>query len=83
MELRYLRDTDGREVDFVVLEDRKPIFAVECKLSDTRVPREIFYFRERTAIPKFTLVHGGDNQFQATDPKVAVVGAEAFLATLI
>ena len=31
MELRYLRDTDKREVDFVVLKNRKPAFAVECK----------------------------------------------------
>ncbi len=31
MDLRFLRDTDGREVDFVVLEDRKPLFAVEVK----------------------------------------------------
>jgi hypothetical protein len=29
MELRFLRDTDTREVDFVVLKDRKPLFAVE------------------------------------------------------
>ena len=31
MELWYLRDTDKREVDFVVLKDSKPAFAVECK----------------------------------------------------
>src|SRR3989344_4602966 len=30
-ELRFLRDTDKREVDFVVLKDKKPLFAVECK----------------------------------------------------
>jgi predicted AAA+ superfamily ATPase len=32
--LRYLRDTDKREVDFVVLEDEKPLFAVECKAGE-------------------------------------------------
>ena len=30
MELRFIRDTDLREIDFVVLKDKKPIFAVEC-----------------------------------------------------
>lgn len=30
MELRYLRDVDKREVDFVVVRDGKPEFAVEC-----------------------------------------------------
>jgi hypothetical protein len=32
IELRYFRDTDRREVDFVVVEKRAPIFLVECKM---------------------------------------------------
>ena len=40
MELRFLRDTDAREVDFVVLENRKPLFAVEVKTGErAREPR--------------------------------------------
>jgi len=34
LELRYFRGVDGREVDFVVLEDRRPICLVEAKWSD-------------------------------------------------
>jgi hypothetical protein len=34
LELRYFRDTDGREVDFVVVEGRTPTLFVECKWSD-------------------------------------------------
>ena len=30
MELRYIRDTDHREIDFVVVKNKKPLFAVEC-----------------------------------------------------
>lgn len=33
MELRFLRDTDGREIDFVVLRDGRPEFAVEDRKS--------------------------------------------------
>ena len=33
-ELRYLRDTQGREVDFVVVRDGKPWILAEAKLSD-------------------------------------------------
>jgi len=36
MELRFLRDTDKREVDFVVLKDGTPEFAVECKTGEKR-----------------------------------------------
>jgi predicted AAA+ superfamily ATPase len=34
LELRYFRDIDGREVDFVVTERGQPIALVECKLAD-------------------------------------------------
>jgi uncharacterized protein len=64
MELRYLRDTDGREVDFVVLQDRKPQFAVECKTGEKTFSPALKYFAERTDIPQFFQVHLGKSQFQ-------------------
>ncbi len=57
MELRYLRDTDGREIDFVVLRDKKPLFAVECKTGEKQLSKHIEYFKERTKIPAFYQVH--------------------------
>jgi hypothetical protein len=59
MELRFLRDTDGREVDFVVLRDRKPQFAVEVKTGERDVSRAVRYFKERTPVPKWYQVHRG------------------------
>jgi predicted AAA+ superfamily ATPase len=64
MELRFLRDTDRREVDFVVLRDRKPEFAVECKSGETAVSPAVRYFAERTVIPQFYQVHQGDRHYQ-------------------
>lgn len=60
MELRFLRDTDGREVDFVVLKNRVPLFAVECKTGHKTVSPAIRYFAERTSIPAFYQVHQQD-----------------------
>lgn len=37
MALRFLRDTDDREVDFGVVRDRKPLFGVECKRGERAV----------------------------------------------
>lgn len=59
MELRFLRDIDKREVDFVVLKDRKPFFAVECKTGDRELSKHIRYFKDRTSIPHFYQVHLG------------------------
>lgn len=63
MELRYLRDTDGRELDFVVLKNKKPIFAVECKTGDKQLSKHIQYFKERTPIPEFYQVHMKEKDF--------------------
>jgi predicted AAA+ superfamily ATPase len=63
MELRFIRDTDKREVDFVVLQDGEPKFAVECKTGERSVSPHIRYFRERTGIPLFYQVHLGDKDY--------------------
>ncbi|MFZ2156595.1 MAG: ATP-binding protein [Bradyrhizobium sp.] len=63
MELRYLRDTDKREVDFVVLKNRKPLFAVECKSGDRAIGPALRYFAERTPIPRFYQTHLGEKHF--------------------
>lgn len=74
MELRFLRDTDGREVDFVVLEDRKPIFAVEAKLGERAVNPAIRYFRERTGIARWYQVHLGSHDAMVDGVRVLPLG---------
>ena len=59
MELRFLRDTDKREVDFVIIKNRKPLFAVECKTGETHLSHGIKYFKARTPIPRWFQVHKG------------------------
>jgi hypothetical protein len=59
MELRFLRDTDAREVDFVVIENRKPLFAVEVKTGERAVSPTVRYFKQRTGIPRWYQVHLG------------------------
>jgi predicted AAA+ superfamily ATPase len=76
MELRYLRDVDGHEIDFVVLKNKKPIFAVEAKSGDTSVSKSIKYFRERTNIPIFYQVHFSSQEY--AEPKVQVVNFRNF-----
>lgn len=63
MELRYLRDTDRREVDFVVIQDKKALFAVECKTGERQLSPHIRYFQERTPIPEFYQVHCGQADY--------------------
>jgi predicted AAA+ superfamily ATPase len=47
LELRYFRDVEGREVDFVVAERRKPLLLVECKAADTEIDKSLRYLKAR------------------------------------
>lgn len=47
IELRYFRDIEGREIDFVLLEKNSPKLAVECKLSDTGISPHLIYFKKK------------------------------------
>ena len=47
LDLRYFRDVDGREVDFVVTERTVPVLLVEAKWSDTEVDRNLRYLKRR------------------------------------
>lgn len=63
MELRYIRDVDRREIDFVVLKERRPIFAVECKSGEKSLSPSVGYFAARTDIPEFYQVHLGTKDY--------------------
>jgi len=51
VELFYLRDRAGRELDFLVTVDRMPWFAVEAKTRDTQIKPALWYYKERLQIP--------------------------------
>ena len=80
--LHFLRDRDGREVDFLVTFARKPWFAVEVKLSDTRVDPALVHFHERLSIPwAYQVVLEGTRDF--VEQGARVVPAGRFLAALV
>ena len=70
MELRFIRDTDRREVDFVVIRDNEPMFAVECKSGERAPSRAIIYFRQRTPIADFYQVHLGERDYVSKGVRV-------------
>ena len=82
MELQYLRDTDKREIDFVVTEDDKIKFAVECKLGEKQISKHLSYFSERVGIPKFYQTHLGNEDFEKVEIRTRVMPALRFLEML-
>jgi uncharacterized protein len=85
-ELRYLRDKQKREVDFVVVKGRRPWFLVEVKLSETSLSPSLAHFQAQTkAAHAFQLVTS--LAYQSTDcfrvHRPVVVPARTFLSQLL
>lgn len=55
-ELFYIRDKDGREVDFCVVIDGKVVELIEAKLNDSNISKSLVYFSERLNPLKSTQV---------------------------
>ena len=83
LELRYFRDIDGREVDFVVVEGRRPLLLVECKWSDVEPDRGLRYFKARfPEVDAWQLSAVGTKDYQ-TPEGIRVAPALRLLATLV
>lgn len=81
-DLYFLRDVEGREVDFLVTMDDKPWFAVEVKASDTAVSKHLRYFAQRLEIPWcYQVVGEGDVDF--IKDGVRVMAVDRFLGGLV
>jgi hypothetical protein len=82
VQLWYVRDRSGREVDFLVTTGRKPWMAIEAKLSETAIDPSLEYFRDRLKIPfAYQVVLDGTRDFVQND--VRCLPAAAFLAALV
>ncbi len=85
-ELRYLRDKQKREVDFVVVRHRKPWFLVEVKQSDTSLSPSLEHFQRETGAPHafqvvLDLAYVDADCFSRHEP--VVVPARTFLSQLL
>ncbi len=85
-ELCYLRDKGQREVDFVVVRDRRPWFLVEVKTTDTSLSSSLEHFQRQVGAPHaFQVVQNLDyvdvDPFTRHDP--CVVAARTLLSQLL
>jgi len=83
LELRYFRDVEGREVDFVVVDRRTPVMMVECKLADAPADRNLRYLKARFPdCPAWQISASGHKDF-VTPEGIRVSPAIPLLATLV
>lgn len=77
-DLRFLRDSMAREIDFVVLKNAKPQFAVECKIGDKALSPHISYFLPRTPIPQYYQVHTQTKDVELEGGRVRILPLTTF-----
>jgi predicted AAA+ superfamily ATPase len=83
MELRYFRDIDRREVDFVITENRKPLTFIECKWKDELLHPALSYLKKKFPdTDAFQISASGQKEFITPDG-IQVCNAIQFLKTLI
>ena len=83
VELRYFRDIDRREVDFVILEDQAPVYFIECKNSDRDTSRSLRYLKKRFPdVRALQISLAGSRKF-VTREDIEVMPAASFLSGLI
>lgn len=84
--LRYLRDKQKREVDFLILRDARPWLLVEVKQSETRLSPNLVHFQRETGAARalqvvLELDYEGIDCFAYDRP--VVVPARTFLSQLV
>ncbi len=79
-QLQYWRNKEKQEVDFIVTQNLKPLFAVECKLTDRQPSSSLLELGKHYSIPLFQLV--GDQNPPEQFRQVRVGPAAHFLANL-
>lgn len=81
--LCYFRDIDGREVDFVITSNRKPIMFIECKWNDTSISPALKYLKLRFPSCQAWQISAIGNKDFIGDLGIRVCPAILFLKSLV
>ncbi len=85
-DLYYVRDLEKREVDFLILREKKPWMLIECKLKGDELPRSLLHMASALT-PRHTVLVTQEEQEGryrvAGDLRVWVTGAAAFLRSFV
>ena len=80
--LYFLRDLEGREVDFLMTVNEEPWFSVEVKESGKKISGPLKYFAKREAIPfHYQVVYESGVDYERDG--IRVISADKFLTAFV
>lgn len=77
-EIKYIRDREKREVDFILVNDNKPVALFEAKERDTNIDKSGRFYSKKLEIPLFQVVHKAE-KVEAFPENCYVLPASNFL----
>lgn len=83
IQLRYFRDIDGREVDFIITEDGQPTHAIEVKTNDADISKGLKYFKNKFPDCDAWQISAIGNKDYLSKERIRVAPAMVLLSTLV
>lgn len=83
VELRYFRDIDKREVDFIIVEDSRPLIAIECKNAKGGIHPSLKYFSNKFPDCRCIQLIADCKKEYRDNNGIEVLAAHNYLSTLI
>jgi len=84
-ELAYIRDRENKEVDFVIIKEKKPAMLIESRFRDENISKNLLHFQEKIGIPiAIQVVHKKEIMKKTKKNNLVqyIISAENFLNTL-
>ena len=84
LQLHYLRNKEKKEIDFLVVNGKKPLFTVEAKYHDLNLDTNYQHFQKQLKIPHFQVVRpsGIFRIMKSPTGQASVVSFDRFFAQL-
>jgi predicted AAA+ superfamily ATPase len=83
IDLCYFRDVDGREVDFVITDNKKPLMLIECKWADDQLSQSLRYLKNKFPQAQAWQIHMRGQKDYQTPEGIRVAPAFVLLKDLI
>jgi uncharacterized protein len=80
IDLAYIKNKEGKEVDFLLVENESPVELIEVKFSDSKISPMLKYFSEKYSIPGKQIVYHLNTEYQSNT--IQVLKAEKYLSGL-
>lgn len=83
LSLRFIRNKEKKEIDFVLLEGNRPVAFIECKWSDHEIDSSLYYYQTQFPKCRFIQLVGSGFARKQMRGNVEIWPASEFLAGLV